>query len=237
MTTILTQPEPTAAAGVAPRMLSIGVNLLPPEVIESRRGRKVRRIVVIALAGFTALLAAWYGAVSLQGTVARSDLSRAENDVVRMQRQQRDFDGLVRTQQQSKTINGQLSALLAKNVDWARLLTALQQAAPNGIQLLGVSSTLTAADKKPANGGAAAQLPSTTAEKVIGTLTLTGDGSGKPAVAAYVDALAKVPGVANALLGEVTPQDGRMHFSVRLDITEKAIGSSRTSTSSQSGGK
>ena len=68
------------------------------------------------------------------------------------------------------------------------------------------------------------ELPSATTEKKVGTLTVTGTGTSKAVIAAYVDALAKLSRVANPLLGEVTLQETGWQYSIRLDITKSALG-------------
>lgn len=244
MTTILTQPEPVAV-GDPPRLLSIGVNLLPPEIVDSRRGRTVRRIVLVAVAGFTVLLAGWYAAVSYQASTARSSLSSSQQDVDRLTKQQDQFADLVRTQADSRMIEGQLSALFAKDVRWRDLLTSLQPGNPlqpgkeSGVRLTGVTADLTAARNSAAKGGAGeANLPSTTRDALVGKLTIVGVGPDKKAVADYVDALAKVKGIGNPLLSDATPRDGRVSFTVRLDITDPALSRRyAVSNSAPAGGK
>jgi hypothetical protein len=223
MTTILTQPEPVAV-GNPPRMLSIGVNLLPPEIVDSRRGRTVRLIVLVALAGFTVLLAGWYAAVSYQAADARNSLSSAQQDVDRLTKQQGQFGDLVRTQAESSLIEGQLSALFAKDVRWRDLLTSLQPRKETGVRLTGVTADLTAAgNSAPKGGSGEANLPSTTRDALVGKLTIVGVGPDKKAVADYVDALGMVKGIGNPLLSDATPRDGRVSFTVRLDITNTAL--------------
>jgi Tfp pilus assembly protein PilN len=222
MTTALLPPESTAVpAGPAPRMLAISANLLPPEIIAVRRARKVRRLVLVSLGIFTAALAAWYGLATVQTGLARDELARAEREVLQLQNQQRNFTELVAVQAESTAIAKQLSELTASDLQWSQLLASLQQTAPEGVRLTSVTGTLAAKGDAQAAGG---QLPRTSGEKVVGSLTVAGTAPSKELVARYVDALGKVPGLANPLLGDVTTQGSRVQFSVRLDITQTALG-------------
>jgi Tfp pilus assembly protein PilN len=243
MTTTLTQPDPVASAERALRILPIAANLLPEEIVEARRSRHVRRIVLTALIALVAVLAAWNALASYQTSTARSGLSNVEDDAQRLMRQQRAFGEVVSIQAEAQLISTRLSSLLADDLRWSRLLSGLQTAAPRGVQVTGVSGALTAGTSGHASGvgghasGSVTQLPGTSGEEPIGTLTVTGSGPSKEVVAAYVDALAKVPGLDNPLLGSAYQDNGVLQFSVQLDITGSAVGGRYTSKSSNGPGE
>jgi hypothetical protein len=230
MATTLMAPEPATPAERAPRMLAIAVNLLPPEIVGSRHGRKARRWVLSAVAAFTVLLGAWYGAASYQTSLARGELSSAQSDVERLSRQQRPFGELIGAQNESRAISAQLSALLAGDLQWSQLLSAAQAATPQGVHITEASGALTPANGAGGSGAASQGLPGTSAAKLIGTLTITGTSTGKPAVAAYLDALAKAPGLANPFLVRAATENGVFTFVARLDITGSALGGRFTAT-------
>lgn len=198
--------------------LTIAANLLPPEIVAARRLRRVRRAVVGALGVLVILLGGWYTDASYQAARARADVRTAEADVAGLGRQQSAFAEVTGTQAQSQAISAQLAALLAGDLRWSRLLAALQQAAPKDVQLTSLSGAVGTAD------AAGPRLPAGSAEKAVGTITLSGTGAGKPTVAAYVDVLAKVPGLANPYLSDASVQDGAVQFTVRLDIVASALG-------------
>jgi hypothetical protein len=222
MTTTMTQVEP-AATGRAPRPLSIAANLLPAEIVDARRGRKLKRLVLSALLMFAVLLAGWDVQASYRTSAARSVLTGAEDTAERLLGQQRAFADVVSIQAESNAIRTQLGALLADDLQWSRLLAAVQGAAPGGVLLTGVTAALTPGTAGGAVASQAGQLPDTTGKKLIGTLTVSGSAASKAQVAAYVDALAKVPGLGNPLLGSANVRDGALQFSVRLDITAAAL--------------
>ncbi|MGC9669229.1 PilN domain-containing protein [Planosporangium sp. 12N6] len=214
MTTTLMPPGP--AAEQAARPLAISADLLPPEIVEARRAHRVRRIVLSILVGFTALLAGWYALASYQTAVARDDLRIAQGDVQRLSRQQKDFADLVRTQAESQTVNAQLANLLTGDLRWSRLLEALREQAPAQVRLGSVAGTFTG---DGAAGSAAARPLNASPDKLVGAVTITGTADSKASVAAYLDGLATVPGLANPFVDSVTQQDTRYEFIVRVDIT------------------
>jgi len=245
MATTLKPPKPAWSTERMLRILPIAANLLPLEIIDSRRVRKVRRIVLAALVAFVVLLAGWFAQVSYQTSAARRNLTTAEGDAERLLRQQRAFDDVVGTRAESEAIGAQLSSLLATDLRWSRILSSLRRAAPPGVMVTGAFSALTARSNAAAPGAgsgagsnaAGSQLPSTSGEKSIGTLTITGSGVSKAEVAAYLDALAKVPGLGNPLLSAVTLQNGVLNFTVRLDIASSALGGRYTSASRDGAGR
>ena len=73
------EPEPVAPTPARnPRVPRVTVNLLPTEITDARRNRRVRRAALSALVVFTALLGAWYATARHSTSEAQHDLSRAE---------------------------------------------------------------------------------------------------------------------------------------------------------------
>lgn len=200
------------------RIPDISADLLPVEITATRRTRTVRRVVVASVAAFAVVLAGWYGLAIRETRTASSDLATAQKNVHGFTGRQRDFDDLVKVQKDSKVISDQLNSLMAKDLQWSRLLQSLQSAAPEGITITGVTAALAT------NETAGSSANTKTDADAIGTLTLGGVGTTKKVIAAYVDALARVTGVANALPGDVTQQSSGLQFSVHMDITKAALG-------------
>jgi Tfp pilus assembly protein PilN len=226
-------PAELAAPGRPLRVPAIAANLLPVEIVESRRERKVRRVVLAALAAFVVVLVAWYGLTTYQTAAARTTLTAVEEDSQAVLRQQRVFADVVSVQGQSKVISSQLAVLLATDLQWPRLLAAVTRSGPAEIALTGVSGRLV--PKTDVAARTVVQLPNTSGERKVGTLTISGLARTPVAVAAYVDALGKIKGLGDPLLGGVTAQDGQLHFTVEVDITSSALGG-RYSAAAGSGG-
>jgi hypothetical protein len=194
-------------------------------------------MVLTALGLVLVLVAASYGFVTFQTVAARNDLTSAQNRVEELNRQEREFDALVSTQQQSQTIKAQLTTLLATDVQWRELVGSIRGAAPGTVRLTSVTGTVASGAEAGVKSDAD-RLPNLSGERLIGAVTVIGSGTTKAAVADYVDALAKIPGLANPALGNATTQNGRVSFTVQLDITRLALGGRYTPEGgNQAGGK
>jgi Tfp pilus assembly protein PilN len=226
MATMLMPPTSPPASERVLRIPSIAANLLPLEIIESRRGRRVRRGVLIALVLVVVVLGAWVAGAKYQTTMARDSLADAQQDAGRLAAQQSEFADVIRVQSDSKVLSGQLSTLMANDLRWSKLISALRGAAPNGVQLTGVTAALATQTGAAGTG----QLPNTTGAKLIGSLTVNGTAQSKPAVAAYLDAIGKLSALGNPLLTSVTKQDTGFQFTVKMDITGAALGGRFTKT-------
>jgi Tfp pilus assembly protein PilN len=218
-------PESTARTM---RILPIAANLLPLEIRDSRHTRKVRRLVITVLVGFLVLITAWYGMARYETSLAKDDLTRVEDSTRGLNRQQNAFSDLAQTRAESNAISQQLTVLLADDLRWSTLLVSLRSAAPARVEVDAVTGAL-----NPANT-ATADTPTDT----IGSITLTGTAPSKAAVAAYVDALGKVSGLANPFPTSANEEEREVSFTVTLDITRAALGGRYTPASaSPSGGK
>jgi Tfp pilus assembly protein PilN len=211
----------------------IAANLLPLEIVESRRDRRVRGVVLAALVSFVAVLVAWYALSAYQTKQARTALATAQQSGDAVLRQQRNYSDVVNVQAESTVITTQLASLLANDLQWSRLLDAVVGSAPDGVALTAVTGALTPAVKDA--GSTAIVLPNTSGQRQIGTLTISGTTLEGVAVATYVDALGKIKGLGNPLLGGVTAQNGILHFTVQLDITSGALGGRYPATSGSGG--
>jgi Tfp pilus assembly protein PilN len=225
-----TMPHATAPVDRTLRTLTISVNLLPTEVVEARRARQLRRVVLASLAGFLALMGAWYGFASFQTMSARSSVASAQDEASRLLAQQNKFAKLSSVQSESRLIEGQLTGLFAEDLQWAELLAAVEKVAPAGVQISGVSGNLKSAAAGNANAAGVTALPNTSGKRIVGTITITGEASSKPAIANFVDALNSVDGLANPLLGGVNVEvggsgatAGATHFSISADVTDAAL--------------
>lgn len=220
MATVIT---PTVPAGPPSRLLSLRADLLPSEVVERRQVVKVRLIVLIVLATVVVLLAAWFGLASWQVSRQESKLAATETEAIRLRAQQRQYSELISAQTQSTKINSQLATLLKTDVQWSTLISKLRAAAPRGLDLTAVSVALTDPTTQGSTGSGstttASGLPSEDGAAPIGSLTMSGTSTTKTAIAYYVDAIGKVPGIGNVLLSGATDQEAGTDFTLRADLS------------------
>jgi Tfp pilus assembly protein PilN len=219
-------PNPASIPERSLRMLAISANLLPEEVTDARRTRKIRLVVASAVAGLAAVVAAWYGLAAYQTAAAESEVAALQDRAASLRSQQNQFTELAGVQTQSTAIEAELRKLMRTDQRWADLLVSAEKAAPAGVSLTVVNAA--AISDKPVSGAAAAAnggLPNTSGQTLAGSLTLSGSAPDKPAVAQYVTALRKATGVVNVELVSATKDDkGRMTFTVDAAVSTKLAG-------------
>lgn len=244
-TTLTPRPSPRPSPGPMyttsgpVRFVAIRADLLPEELITSRRVVRLKRKVVIGLAGLLVLLIAWY-ALSAWGTSGAKDaLSAAQHKAVTLQNQQKQYQPLVTAQGQATQISTALTQLMAGDVQWKSMLAKVRSSAKNGVTVDSVNASMTAgaagAGQTPTAGGLSVLNQS--GKQQVGTLTITGSAPDKNAVAAYVDTLAKVKGLAAPFPASVTGVGGKLTYSVSVIITSDALGGRYAPKTTTPGGK
>ncbi|MFI5844244.1 PilN domain-containing protein [Catenuloplanes sp. NPDC051500] len=201
------------------RLVRISANLLPDEITDGRRVRRTRTGVVSGLGAVVLLLAGWYGSTFVQAGGADEEKSRAEAQVVAAQQEQRQYSELTETKQKLSAVKEQLSTLMAEDSQWQKLLVDVRGAAPDKVELTQISSSIGA---EAVVGGS--RLPSQVTDQLMGTMTITGSSGDKDQVAAFVDNLRAVTGLANPLPTSITTTAGTESFTIQLDITQAALG-------------
>lgn len=216
MTTTLLPPDSAAAL----RILPISANLLPPEIIESRQGRRTRYAVLGAIVAVVVILAAWYVMAVFQTGNARDALSAAQAEGQRLPAQQKAYGDLIGTRAKSDAIAAELHTLLANDLPWSTLLGSLRGVAPRGVTVTDVTGVLIDRANRSAT-----TLPGLDSSQTIGTLTIEGTAPNRTAVASYMDALSTVPGLANLLVTNASMQsDAGVTFTLLMDITRARLG-------------
>lgn len=236
MTAVLTPVDTNTRADRNLRLLPIAANLLPPEVVDARRTRKVRRAVLAGLVAFVLVIAAWFALASYQTASANEELVVTQERVQTLQRQQNEYRDLVAVQSESTMIEKQLTAVMTRDVQWSALSTSLVTAAPAGVNLSAFNASLSAEGSPVDMAGA---LPSQSKAMTIGTVAIGGDAPSKESIAAYMDVLATIPGLANLYLNQVQVQtdSGRYTFTVRVDVTDALYGGRFTPEKTDKAGK
>ena len=195
------------------RLLSISANLLPIEITDARRANKMRWVVAAFLVVVLALLALWDVQARRQTSDAKSDLTAAQSRVQALQAQQKQYADLSNTKTSSAAIEAELAKLMGQDIKWYDLVPALRNAATGtGVTLTNISATLVPAT------AASTSAPGSTAAPV-GNITITGTTPDKTRVAAFLDALAKVPGLVNPYLNNLSTQGTGTQFSMQVGFT------------------
>lgn len=245
MTSTVSPPapvEPDPSAPVEPgRPIAIYANLLPEEIIAGRRIGVLKHRMLRGLAALVALLVLAYGYSWWQTHSARGDITAEHGRAAAMQAKLRQFEPLITAQGKSLQIQSTLSKLMTDDLQWRDLLTSLRSSAPAGVTVESVSGTVTALSKPgaPTTTDSGLTVLNPSSDEAIGTLTISGTATDKSSVAAYVDALTRVKGLAAPLPASVTGTAGSktsLTYSVNVLITTKALGG-RFTRAATTGGK
>jgi Tfp pilus assembly protein PilN len=238
MTTLATPPQAQAAAppGDTPGFVSVFADLMPEEVVASRHARVVKRYVLIGLVSVLVLLAAGYGATRLQTRSAENNLTSAQQLATSLQLKQQEFQPLVVAQRQSSQIQQTIATLMAGDLQWTHLLDELRTSARPDISFTGLNGTVAAGGASAVGAAGGLGVLNQSGQLQVGTLTITGGAPDKNSVAAFVDRLGKIPGLAAAFPASVTSIGGKVSFSVSVIITSDALGGRFTPTPRATGG-
>lgn len=184
--------KPTGTSVNTSRMTLPSVNLLPPEIAQSRRFRRIQvglGASVVAALGVVALLVA--GAT---GSVSKghNEVSTAAADQVKLQGQSAQYSEVTATYKRAADAQALLVTAMGEEVRYSHFLTDLALSVPDNVWVKNISFSQAAA---AAGSPAAAALGA----NGIGTVTLTGVAYKHEDVSAWLDALALQKGYANPL--------------------------------------
>jgi len=209
--------EPTG--WVAPR-----VNLLPRSTISRRAVRRAQRGGALGVAAALLVVAGAWAVGSTHAGNAQAELDTAEARVSALRAQQAQYAAAPQTLRALRTTEEARATAMAQDVSWAAFVGTLSAALPAGAWLDGVQATLTADDAStapPADPVAAA------ADAGEGSITITARSTSYEDVAAYLDALGTVPGVADAYLMTATMDSAQavpvVSFTITAQVTDAAL--------------
>ncbi|GIE29018.1 hypothetical protein Ait01nite_020630 [Actinoplanes italicus] len=229
-TTALMPVDPSVSPQQAARVLTIRADLMPPEIRDGRRSRKVRSLIVFVVLLVVAGLGAWYWQATLAKQTADDEYEQMFQSLTTTRAAQKtdEFRTLVEYQDGGETLGKELSAVLAKDLSWTNL-----------INLIGD----TAYDEKVAvteiNGGLAdIDSESAASTGTIGSLDIAGAALDKRRVADFVNKLGTLEHVTNPFVTSVTwEKDKKIYsFSITVTVTDKAL-CGRFTAKCPSGGK
>ena len=186
-----TQTLTTQQLAVLPR-----VNLLPPEIAQRRRARKVQVGMGAAVAASVAVVGAVYLLAHNGVNGAQSDLDAAKARQTQLQSQLAEYQG---DEQLRSSRDGQLLMLeqaMTDEIQWSHFMNDLSLRIPDNVWV----THLTMSQNVPGPGGSTTA-PTTTqsvlADAGVGKVTVEGIAVSHDDVATWLDSLAREKGYAN----------------------------------------
>ena len=227
------QPDQRAAEGVTVARVDWApvprVNLLPPEILDARGFRKVQ--VRLAIAVVLTLFLAAGGTVWAQTQVssAQDSLDSAAAQTAVLHHQEAGYAEVPRVTTALTSARVARETALAQDLLWYRLMSDIALSTPSNVWLttmnVSLSATPVAAAKaSPAGAGTGDPL----LPVGIGTVTITGTAATYPDVAAWLEAVVKVPGLDGSTLQTVTRANtsgsaGQLQFTSQIVVVSSAL--------------
>ncbi|HVL88606.1 MAG TPA: hypothetical protein VM841_00075 [Actinomycetota bacterium] len=106
------------------------INLLPPELAAKRRSRQIASMIVIAGMVLLGLMFVIYGAQRARLASARGELERQQRVNAGLQRQVTQLSQFAQQQEQVRTKEQLLDALIKNEVRWSQVLTEISLVIP-----------------------------------------------------------------------------------------------------------
>jgi hypothetical protein len=239
MSTSLMPMDPALSPQQTARLLPIRADLLPEEITNGRRARRMRTFVIVGVVLAMVALGGWSAGAYHSRSLANKDLAQVNAQVATVNNTMHDTKHNQITQiiSENQAISAELKTLMADDLRWPTLLdTVRATAAKSGITLGQINASL--AETSSSSGAA---VTTSSGQTVVATLTLQGSGKDKKTIAGFIDALGTVTGISNPALSTVSQgssQAGSVpySFAANAEITSAAQ-CGRFTTACKSGGK
>lgn len=164
------------------------VNLLPPEIGQRRADRKSYAFMGIAGAGALAAVVAMYLGQASRVSSAKSELQRAQTENSRLKNERQKLQPVQDVYLQVDAQEALVTRAYANRVLWSVYMHNIAISVPDNVWITQFAGTVGAAGAPVAGSTTAA----------VGTLTFAGKAFVYDDVAAWLDSIAKIKGVANA---------------------------------------
>jgi len=217
------QAAPTQALGVSGAKSLPRVNLLPPEIHEAAKFRKLQ----LAMAGAGVAAFAVVGLLTFNAhhgvTQAKTDLASAQSEQATLQSQLAGLQSVRDVYSQVAAKKAMLRQALGSEIRWSYYLTDLSLKVPQNVWL----TNLTASEQATGAAAAGAAPGGSLVPAGVGTINFSGVAFSHDDVATWLDTLAKERGFTNAYFSNSTkasigPREV-VDFSSSVTLTQAAL--------------
>jgi len=218
----------------------IVANLIPPELLQARRARALRKLVTAALCLLLLLAGAGGGYAMLRSHEAAQSLAAEQSRTSQLIVEQNRYRSVTEIEGNVAQVRTQLATLMTMDVDSAALLGSLLEQLPPGASVTQLALTLAAPTPTVANNIGASALD-TSGQPHIGTVTMSGQARTVADVAVLVDRLSGLKGVVDPYPTTNTVNDTGAQFTIQLSVNNSLLShrydlSSTASAGSATGG-
>lgn len=199
----------TALSGTLPQ-----VNLLPPEVRAARGLRATKRWLAISLVVTLVVCIGAYGLALVSHSSAQSELTRAQDETVRLQQEQAKYAEVPQVLNALAQAQAARTIGMSTEIQWKSYVDAIAAVLPENVSI----DTLTVVGGSPF---AAAPAPADPLQgPSVGQIQFTVRASTVPDTAAWIDALNSVPGFSDAWFSaaSVTEDDSGVFYNISSTV-------------------
>ena len=186
------------------------IDLLPPDARREATARQTRRRLGIAAAALLVVLAGLSLLQVLGAARQRDRLASHQRTNQALQAQVDEMAGPLRTEQDLSLARQGVTAALAGDVSWPRVLEDLAATLPEDVWLnsFSLQPASPAAAATAGTGATTVGATAVGAGGMMGTASFTGTGLDFPAVAAWLDRIPRIPYYLNLFVSSATKAEG-----------------------------
>ena len=216
---MITRTREAAAVAAAPLPR---VNLLPPEITEAARFRRVQAGLGLGVVAVVGLVGALYVSAAASVSAADDELQTATAQSGELQRQIAGYRDVTAKYAAAAAAEQLLVQAMGSEVRYSRLLDELARAIPEGVWLTGATWAQTAPGAAPGTAGTPG-----VGSAPLGAVTLTGTARTHQDVAVWLETLAEQGGYASPYLQSAA--EARLgtrvvvNFSISVELTPEAL--------------
>lgn len=181
------------------------VNLLPPEIDQASRLRRLQILLGVVVLGVIGLVGFLFLVATGQVTSAEDDLSSAQADGAALQAQVAEFAEVPKVYGEVDAAQAALVTAMTPEIRFSFYLNDLSLTIPRSTRLTNLTAVNTAAASQI--DGAVVAVPTQTGEPTIGNITFAGVSSSFDGVAAWLQSLARQEGYIAPTLQSVAKSD------------------------------
>ena len=216
----------------------IFANLIPPEVLQARRVRAVRRMVALGLCVLVLLATVGYSFAWYRSHEAQQTLAAEQSRTSQLLARQKEYADVTRLQGSVAAVRKELTRLLGSDVDVSAVLGSILRQLPPGAtvsQLAVTISAPTSQQGRPSVVSGTAALD-TSGHPHIGLISVTGQAARVTDVSTLVDRLSALPGFIDPYPTANTTNDKGTLFTIQFSITDSLLSHRYDKASSSTAG-
>jgi type IV pilus assembly protein PilN len=216
----------------------IVANLIPPEVLQARRVRAIRKLIAYALCLLVLIAGAGYSFAWYRSQQAADALAAEQSRTSQLLVQQKRYADVTLLQGSVAGVRTELSHLLASDVDMSALVASILAQLPAGATVSQLAVTMSVPGTKQAMTNLASGPGSldTSSHPHIGLVSVTGQAARVSDVSTLVDRLTILPGFIDPYPTSNTTNDKGTLFTVQFSVNDKLL-SHRYDVTAKTGGK